>query len=77
MTQDPAWPGFNDAMPEQVVELIGVMLAHGYPESAVEDILGATICGCALRSGAEGTADGRGRQNGASSLIGLPLRLGL
>ncbi len=40
MTQDPAWPGFNYAMPEQVVELIGLMLAHGYPESAVEDILG-------------------------------------
>jgi membrane dipeptidase len=40
MTQDPAWPGFNYAMPEQVVELIGCMLAHGYSESAVEDILG-------------------------------------
>lgn len=40
MTQDPAWPGFNYAMPEQVLELIGLMLAHGYPEPAIEDILG-------------------------------------
>lgn len=40
MAQDPAWPGFSYAVPEQVVELIGLMLAQGYPESAVEDILG-------------------------------------
>ncbi|MBL8267361.1 dipeptidase, partial [Steroidobacter sp.] len=40
MAQDPAWPGFNYAVPEQIVELIGVMLANGYSEGAVEDILG-------------------------------------
>ncbi|WP_129780683.1 dipeptidase [Peristeroidobacter soli] len=40
MAKDPAWPGFNYAVPEQIVELIGVMLANGYSESAVEDILG-------------------------------------
>lgn len=40
MTQDPSWPGFSYAMPEQVVELVGLMLANGYPEAAVEDILG-------------------------------------
>lgn len=40
MARDPAWPGFNYAVPEQIVELIGVMLANGYSERAVEDILG-------------------------------------
>lgn len=40
MAQDPAWPGFSYAVPEQIVELIGVMLANGYSEGAVEDILG-------------------------------------
>jgi membrane dipeptidase len=40
MVKDPTWPGFHYAMPEQIVELIGVMLANGYSERAVEDILG-------------------------------------
>lgn len=40
MAQDPAWPGFNYAVPEQLVDLIGLMLANGYSETAVEDILG-------------------------------------
>lgn len=40
MTQDPAWPGFNYAVPEQLVELVGLMLSHGYPEGGVRAILG-------------------------------------
>ena len=48
MTKDPAWPGFNYAVPEQLVELVGVMLSHGYPEDAVRGILGQNylrVCG--------------------------------
>ena len=33
-------PGFSHAMPEQLVELTQLMLAHGDPEPAIEDILG-------------------------------------
>jgi membrane dipeptidase len=40
MTRDPAWPGFNYAMPEQVGGLVTMMLAHGYSEDAVRAILG-------------------------------------
>jgi membrane dipeptidase len=40
MTKDPAWPGFNYAVPEQLAELVGLMLSHGYPEDAVRAILG-------------------------------------
>lgn len=40
MVKDPAWPGFSYAMPEQLLELVGLMLANGYSEAAIEGILG-------------------------------------
>lgn len=40
MTKDPAWPGFNYAVPEQLEGLVGMMLARGYAESDVRAILG-------------------------------------
>lgn len=40
MTRDPAWPGFNYAVPEQLTELVGLMLAHDYQEASIRDILG-------------------------------------
>ena len=40
MTQDPAWPGFNYAMPEQLVELTALMLSHGYSQDDTRGILG-------------------------------------
>jgi membrane dipeptidase len=40
MAQDPAWPGFQYAVPEQLTDLVGLMLAKGYPEDAIQDILG-------------------------------------
>ena len=40
VTRDPAWPGFNYAQPEQLVELVGLMLSHGYPDSGIQGILG-------------------------------------
>ncbi len=40
MVRDPQWPGFRYAAPEQLPELVQMMLDHGYPEAAVRDILG-------------------------------------
>ena len=40
LAQDPNWPGFRYAMPEQVEELVACMLAHGYSDDDVLDILG-------------------------------------
>lgn len=40
MTKDPAWPGFNYAVPEQLEGLVGMMLSHGYAEGDVRAILG-------------------------------------
>ncbi len=37
---DPSWGGFNYAMPEQVLELTGVMIDHGYAVDDVKAILG-------------------------------------
>lgn len=48
MTQDPAWPGFNYAVPEQLFELVTLMLSHGYPEASIRAILGQNylrVCG--------------------------------
>jgi membrane dipeptidase len=38
--KDPSWGGFNYAMPEQVLELTGVMLDNGYAVEDVTAILG-------------------------------------
>jgi membrane dipeptidase len=40
MARDPAWPGFRYAAPEQLVELVGLMISKGYPEEAIRGILG-------------------------------------
>jgi membrane dipeptidase len=40
MAQDPDWPGFNYAVPEQLTELVGLMLTHGYPDKGIQGILG-------------------------------------
>lgn len=48
MVRDPEWPGFRYAGPEQVVDLVAMMLAHGYGEPAIRDILGGNhlrVCG--------------------------------
>lgn len=48
MTKDPAWLGFNYAMPEQLVELTALMLSHGYAPDDVRGILGQNylrVCG--------------------------------
>ncbi len=48
MARDPEWPGFRYAMPDQVVDLVALMLSHGYPEAAVKGILGLNhvrVCG--------------------------------
>ena len=48
MARDPAWPGFRYAVPEQIVDLVALMLSHGYPEAAIKGILGLNhvrICG--------------------------------
>lgn len=40
MTKDPNWPGFNYAAPEQIVEIVALMLNAGYGVEAITDILG-------------------------------------
>lgn len=40
MAKDPAWPGFSYAVPEQIIDLVGLMISHGYPDSAIQGILG-------------------------------------
>lgn len=48
MARDPQWPGFRYAGPEHVVELVAMMLSHGYPESGIRGILGGNhlrVCG--------------------------------
>lgn len=40
MTRDPAWPGFNYAIPEQLTELVSMMLSRGYAAESVRAILG-------------------------------------
>jgi membrane dipeptidase len=48
MARDPAWPGFQYAVPEQIVDLVALMLSHGYPQAAIEGILGLNhlrVCG--------------------------------
>lgn len=37
---DPAWPGFNYGLPEQLPQVTAMMLDHGYEEQAVLNILG-------------------------------------
>lgn len=39
-TDDPNWPGFSYAVPEQIPALTQVMLDHGYSESVIKGILG-------------------------------------
>lgn len=54
MVKEPGWTGFAYAMPEQVQELVGHMLAHGYAEADVCGILGGNyrrICAEAWTSG--------------------------
>jgi membrane dipeptidase len=38
--ENPNWPGVRYAMPEQLVELTGLMLEHGYSKADVQAILG-------------------------------------
>ena len=38
--EDPNWPGFSYATPEQIPALTQVMLDHGYSESVIKGILG-------------------------------------
>ncbi len=48
MVRDPQWPGFRYAAPEQLLELVETMLAHGYPDASVRAILGGNylrVCG--------------------------------
>jgi membrane dipeptidase len=40
MAKDPAWPGFRYAVPEQLAELVGLMISHGYSDGAITGILG-------------------------------------
>lgn len=45
---EPDWPGFNYAMPTQVLELVSLMLQRGYSDQDVKNILGenyARVCG--------------------------------
>ena len=45
---DPAWPGFRYAQPEQLPELVALMLRAGYGETAVRGVLGENlrrVCG--------------------------------
>ncbi len=47
IARDPSWPGFRYVMPEQIAELIGLLLDHGYRDVDVLNILGgnyARIC---------------------------------
>ncbi len=37
---EPQWPGINTVRPHQVLELVELMLNHGYEENAVRNILG-------------------------------------
>jgi len=46
--QAPDWPGFHYAKPEQLPELVALMLAAGYGEPAVRGVLGENlrrVCG--------------------------------
>jgi membrane dipeptidase len=40
MARDPAWGGFNYAVPTQVLELTELMIAHGYAREAIQGLLG-------------------------------------
>jgi membrane dipeptidase len=51
-TQDPKWPGVHYATPEQLPELIDLMLEAGYGEKAVAAVLGGNllrVCGAVWR----------------------------
>jgi len=51
-TRDPNWPGVRYATPEQLPELVDLMLAAGYGEAAVRAVLGGNllrICGAVWR----------------------------
>ena len=40
VAKDPNWPGFRYVMPEQMVELVEIMLQHGYADEDAISILG-------------------------------------
>lgn len=40
MVRDPSWSGFNYVMPEQIAALTSLMVATGYPDNAIRQILG-------------------------------------
>ena len=47
-TDDPGWPGFSYAKPEQIPALTQLMLEHGYSETVIKGILGENwlhVCG--------------------------------
>jgi membrane dipeptidase len=51
-TRDPKWPGVRYATPEQLPELVQLMLDAGYGEAAVRAILGGNllrVCGAVWR----------------------------
>jgi membrane dipeptidase len=51
-TRDPHWPGVRYAVPEQLPELIDLMLEAGYGERAVAAVLGGNllrVCGAVRR----------------------------
>jgi membrane dipeptidase len=51
-TRDPHWPGVRYAVPEQLPELIDLMLEAGYGERAVAAVLGGNllrVCGAVWR----------------------------
>lgn len=48
IAKDPSWPGFRYVMPEQILELVEIMLRQGYTDEDVVSILGRNytrICG--------------------------------
>lgn len=40
---DPNWPGAKTLVPEQLLELVEIMQAHGYDESAIQGIVGGNF----------------------------------